>query len=146
MTWTGVRRGNEDISSITATAQVNPFQFTKEIARLAEEGSIKIIIGSIQKFGYTADEVDVRRVQSVTYVDKAISECRSIPAATVVLAAGPWMPALFPSAPVSALKAYSVTIRPTRPILAYRLFIEISVPELESEEGDARNKRYLAMA
>jgi len=149
----------EDISTTSATAQVNPYQFTTAMARLAEEHGAKIILGSVDEIGYTnhddqpspersgADGADGtatipeaalrgKRVQSVTYTDKATSESRSLPANIVVLATGPWTPVLFPSAPISALRAHSVTIRPMRPVSAYCLFSEISVP-LSPTDDDA---------
>ncbi len=123
------------------------------MARLAEESGVKIILGSVDELGYTDDDDHSsaerlgatgragdsetshrRRVQSVTYIDKATSESRLIPATTVVLAAGPWTPVLFPSAPVTALRAHSITIRPTRSVSAYCLFTEISVPQLQAED------------
>jgi glycine/D-amino acid oxidase-like deaminating enzyme len=147
--------GYEDISTADATAQVNPYQFTTSMARLAEEGGVKVIIGSVDKIGYTDPDIQSsapgttggKRVQSVTYTAKATSESRSIPATVVVLAAGPWTPVLFPSTPISALRAHSVTIRPTRPVSAYCLFTEISVPQLHTEEGvdDLGEKGYPAM-
>lgn len=126
------------------------------MARLAEESGVKVILGSVDEIGYTdyeaqpsaeqsgatgtarvSDAPRGKRVQSVTYMDKATSESRSMPATIVVLAAGPWTPVLFPSAPVSAIRAHSVTIRPTRPVSAYCLFTEISVPQPPSEAEDA---------
>jgi len=153
----------EDISTTSATAQVNPYQFTITMAKLAEEGGVKVIMGSVDKIGYTdfniqscaeqfeatgtarvSDAARGKRVQSVAYIDKATSESRLIPATIVVLAAGPWTPVLFPSAPVSALRAHSVTIRPTRPVSAYCLFTEISVPLLPTEEDGALEDEQLA--
>jgi glycine/D-amino acid oxidase-like deaminating enzyme len=136
--------GYEDISTTSATAQVNPYQFTTMMAKLAEEGGVKVIMGSVDKIGYTDPDVQSsasgtasgRRVQSVIYIEKATSESRSIPATVVVLAAGPWTPALFPSTPLSALRAHSITIRPTRSVSAYCLFTDISVPQLQMEEDD----------
>ena len=146
----------EDISTTSATAQVNPYQFTTTMAKLAEEGGVKVIMGSVDKIGYTdfdaqssaqqsgptgTDRVSEaprrKTVQSVTYIDKATSESRSIPATIVVLAAGPWTPVLFPSAPVSALRAHSVTVRLRRSVSAYCLFTEISVPHQQTEDDDA---------
>jgi len=144
----------EDISTTGATAQLNPSQFTNTMARLAEEGGVKVIIGSVHKIGYTdyddqssTERFEVphgKRVQSVTYIEKATSESRSIPATTVVLAAGPWTPVLFPSAPVSALRAHSVTIRPIRSVSAYCLFTDISVPQLQTEDDGTIEKGYSA--
>ncbi|KAF8849039.1 hypothetical protein BDZ45DRAFT_753201 [Acephala macrosclerotiorum] len=109
-------------NSSNATAQVNPFQFTTAVARLAEEHGAKIIIGSVDTIDYENDDVQpsaqpsgeagrvavsesaprVKSVRSVTYTDKATFQSRTIPATVVVLAAGPWTPVLFLFAPVSA--------------------------------------------
>lgn len=73
---------------------------------------------------------DGKSVQSVTYTDKSPSgsgEQHTLPATDIVLAAGPWTKSLFPSAPISALRAHSVTIRPSRPVSAYCLFTEIKL-------------------
>jgi glycine/D-amino acid oxidase-like deaminating enzyme len=129
----------EDISTTSATAQVHPFQFTTAIAKLAEESGAKIIIGSVDRINYTNDvqfspqtsgegAAEEKGVQSVTYTDKQTFESRTIPATVVVLAAGPWTPVLFPAAPISALRAHSVTIRPPKPVSAYCLFTDITIP------------------
>ncbi|KFZ08944.1 hypothetical protein V502_09048 [Pseudogymnoascus sp. VKM F-4520 (FW-2644)] len=137
----------EDISTTNATAQVNPFQFTMAMARLAEESGVNVVLGSVDAIGYAPDDQQSfreqnvanaareKRVQSVSYIDKATSKSRSIPATIVVIAAGPWTPVLFPSAPISSLRAHSVTIRPTRPVSAYCLFTEIPVAP-EDADGD----------
>jgi glycine/D-amino acid oxidase-like deaminating enzyme len=129
----------EDISTTSATAQVHPFQFTTAMAKLAEESGAKIVIGSVDRINYTND-VHVspqtsgeaapveKRVQSVTYTEKETFESWTIPATVVVLAAGPWTPVLFPAAPISALRAHSVTIRPPKPVSAYCLFTDITIP------------------
>lgn len=129
------------------------------MARLAEEGGANVVLGSVDSIGYTPDDrqssgeqyvadekaggfipgnaAREKRVQSVSYIDKATSESRSIPATIVVIAAGPWTPVLFPSAPISSLRAHSVTIRPTKPVSAYCLFTEISVApgDVDGEEA-----------
>lgn len=151
----------EDISTTNATAQVNPFQFTMVMARLAEEGGVNVVLGSVDAIGYAPDDQQSpreqnvanaareKRVQSVSYIDKATSEFRSIPATIVVIAAGPWTPVLFPSAPISSLRAHSVTIRPTRPVSAYCLFTEIPVAPEDvggdgAEQGDPAVPREIA--
>lgn len=145
----------ENISSTSATAQVHPHQFTTAMARLAEEGGVNFILGSVDAIGYapandqssgeqhaaketTRSLLELnaprgKRIQSVSYTGKATSESRSVPATVVILAAGPWTPTLFPAAPISSLRAHSVTIRPTRPVSAYCLFTHIPIP---SEDAD----------
>lgn len=150
----------EAISTTDDTAQVNPLQFTASMAMLAEEAGARIILGSVDAIGYGAandnplegksfEEEKIgmlpdlhvshgNGVQSITYTDKATSESRSIPADIVVLAAGPWTPVLFPAAPISSLRAHSITIRPTRLVSAYCLFTHIPVP-LDDADDDYTN-------
>lgn len=102
------------------TAQVHPYQFTTVMARLAEERGVKIILGSVLTIG----QVD-RTVSSVTYEDKASLEKLTISATDVIIAAGPWTKTVYPSAPIGALRAHSVTIRPSKPLSAHAIFTEI---------------------
>ncbi|KAF4625821.1 hypothetical protein G7Y89_g12341 [Cudoniella acicularis] len=133
----------EDISTSSATAQVQPFHFTTAMARLAEEGSAKVILGSVDKINYgfpdKSEEGEPyvfgqKRVESVTYTDKGTFESQTIPADIIVLAAGPWTPVLYPPAPIAALRAHSITIRPPKPVSAYCLFTEITVPLTATDE------------
>lgn len=157
----------EDISTANDTAQVNPLQFTATIAKLAEEGGARVILGSVDTIGYgtandkapenktfeedkteESQEIHVSHatgVQSVTYTDKTTSESRSIPASIVVLAAGPWTPSLFPAAPISSLRAHSITIRPTRPVSAYCLFTHIPVPLEDGEDSGTDSHNMTAL-
>lgn len=107
----------------TNTAQVHPYMFTTAMARLAEEKGVKIVLGLVSSI----DKSD-NAVKSVTYVDKATSETHTIPATDVVISAGPWTKSVYPLAPIAALRAHSVTIRPSKPISAHALFTEISLP------------------
>ncbi|KAL9102253.1 MAG: hypothetical protein Q9163_002589 [Psora crenata] len=105
------------------TAQVHPYQFTTSMAQLAEEKGAKIIMGSVSSI----DKND-GKVNSVTYSEKETATSHTIPATDVVIAAGPWTQRVFPPAPISAVRAHSVTIRPSHPISAYALFTEIRLP------------------
>jgi glycine/D-amino acid oxidase-like deaminating enzyme len=131
------------------------------MAMLAEEAGARIILGSVDAIGYgAADDNPLEGksfeeekigmlpdlhvshgngVQSVTYTDKATSESRSIPADIVVLAAGPWTPVLFPAAPISSLRAHSITIRLPRPVSPYCLFTHIPVPPKDVADDDGTN-------
>src|SRR6266536_955951 len=136
------------------TAQVLPYQFTKSIAKLADQRGPKVIIASAQKINYTSaigpegsngsphdDTADLKQtaelqegiiynpstkagstlpsVESVTYLDKATGETRTIPATTVVLAAGPWTPSLCPEAPISSMRAHSITVKTIKELSPY---------------------------
>lgn len=69
-----------------------------------------------------------RKVKSITYVDRETKQVHTIPSTTTILAAGPWTSKLYPSAPISGLRAHSVTITPASPVSAYALFTEITIP------------------
>lgn len=105
------------------TAQVHPYQFTTSMAQLAEEEGVKIILGSVDNIDSSGGAV-----KSVTYKDKKTSETHTIPATDVIISAGPWTQRVYPPAPISALRAHSVTIRSKSPISAYALFTEITLP------------------
>lgn len=105
------------------TAQVHPYHFTTAMAQLAEDAGADIILGSVTSIDKTGGAV-----KSVSYKDKVTSEPHTIPATDVVISAGPWTRNIYPPAPISALRAHSVTIRPSKPISAYALFTEISLP------------------
>ncbi|KAI9673083.1 MAG: hypothetical protein M1829_004397 [Trizodia sp. TS-e1964] len=122
----------EEMGTPETTAQVHPFEFTTAMAELAQEAGVRIVLGSV-----TAVSQRHGAVCSVTYRDKLSSEEVTLPASTTVLAAGPWSPTLLPAAPISALRAHSVTIEPARPVSAYALFTEIrTLPS----EGHGRGK------
>ena len=106
------------------TAQVHPFQFTTSMAQLASEKGAKILLGAaVESINQSGNAIE-----SVTYTDASTSEKHTLPATDVVLAAGPWTQRIYPRAPISAMRAHSVTIRPSSPIAAFALFTEISLP------------------
>ena len=109
------------------TAQVHPYQFTTSMADLAAEKGCKIVLGLVNKISYNTSS-STSGVESVTYTDKSTSEPHTISATDVIISAGPWTKSVFPAAPISTLRAHSVTIRPTRPVSAYALFTEIALP------------------
>lgn len=106
----------------STTAQVHPYQFTTSMATLAEEKGVKIVIGTVLKI-----EKSDNAVKSVIYKEKVTSQSFSIPVTDVIISAGPWTKSVYPSAPIAALRAHSVTIRPSKPISAYAIFTEISL-------------------
>ncbi|KAL4793456.1 FAD dependent oxidoreductase [Aspergillus venezuelensis] len=116
-------RGYESMSDPGETAQVHPYLFTTSIAKLAEEKGAKIILGSVSKINYSVDTV-----KSVSYEDKETGQTQTLSATDVVVAAGPWTSSILPEAPISAMRAHSVVIRPTRPTSAHTLFTNIEVP------------------
>lgn len=118
----------DEMGTPSTTAQVHPFQFTTAMADLAREAGADIRTHApVDKINYSSTG---SAVESVTYTDKSPSgsnEQHTLPATDIVLAAGPWTQRLFPSAPIDALRAHSVTIRPSRPVSAYCLFTEIKL-------------------
>lgn len=122
----------EEMGNPDTTAQVHPYQFTTSIAKLAEEKNAQIVLGSVTDIG----KVD-NKVTSATYIDKESFEKKTIPATDIIIAAGPWIKSVYPSAPVSAIRAHSVTIRPSRPVSAYALFTEIALPPGFKSNGKA---------
>ena len=105
------------------TAQVHPYYFTTSIAKLAEEKGIKIVLGSVTGIDHSSGGV-----KSVYYSDKESGQSYTIPATDVVVSAGPWTRSVLPQAPISATRAHSTVIRPTRPVSAYTLFTTIQLP------------------
>lgn len=117
-------RAYESMSGPGETAQVHPYQFTTSIAKLAEEQGAKIILGGATGIGYSGDAVE-----SVTYTDKTTGASSTLPATDVIVSAGPWTRSVLPKAPISATRAHSVVIRPTRPVSGYTLFTELEIPD-----------------
>ncbi|KAF2854971.1 FAD dependent oxidoreductase [Plenodomus tracheiphilus IPT5] len=118
----------DEMGTPLTTAQVHPYQFTTSMAELAQEKGVKIIYGSA-----THIEQVNGAVRSVSYTPKdnsnVDSDIQTLPADTILLTAGPWTRTLYPTAPISALRAHSVTIRPSRPVSAYALFTSIDIPQ-----------------
>ncbi|KAF2462293.1 putative FAD dependent oxidoreductase [Lineolata rhizophorae] len=116
----------ESMSGPGETAQVHPYLFTTSMAKLAEEKGVKIELGAMVKSINTTSTSE-KAVESVMYSTPDSDAPKTILASIVVLAAGPWTSRVWPSAPITALRAHSVTIKPTRPVSAYALFTEISL-------------------
>lgn len=117
----------DEMGDPSTTAQVHPYQFTTAMAELAKEKGADIRIGaSVRSINFTTDG---QGVNSVTYTDKTNGDKEeTIPATDIVLAAGPWTRSLYPDAPIAALRAHSVTIKPSRPVSPYALFTHIKLP------------------
>ena len=130
-------KGYDEMGDPDTTAQVHPYQFTMSMAQLAEEKGLKVILGSVTDI-VRSDGI----VESVTYKDRNTTETHQLPATDVIISAGPWTKSIYPPAPISALRAHSVTIRPSRPVSAYALFTEISLPADFGRTGKStRSKR-----
>ncbi|OCK74696.1 FAD dependent oxidoreductase [Lepidopterella palustris CBS 459.81] len=116
----------------TTTAQVHPYQFTTSMAELAQEKGVKIVLGSVTSINRSSSS---STVESVTYTFKDDNSSHTLQADTVILAAGPWTQTIYPPAPISALRAHSVTIRPSRTVSAYALFTSITLPKATRRGG-----------
>ncbi|KAK1813330.1 hypothetical protein LTR12_012254 [Friedmanniomyces endolithicus] len=141
-------RAYDEMGDPSTTAQVHPFQFTTAMAELAVEKGVRIKVGAaVKKINYCSSG---DAVESVTYEDKTNGgKTETIPATDVVVAAGPWTANVYPTAPISALRAHSVTIRPSRPVSAYALFTQIKLPAgfgktNESNRGKGNKKSFKA--
>ena len=93
------------------------------MAQLAEEKGAKIVLGSVSHI-----KDDGKSVRSVQYVDQATSSPTIIQATDILIAAGPWTKSLLPKIPVTAMRAHSVTIKPSKTISPYAVFTEINLP------------------
>lgn len=117
-------RGYQSMGDENDTAQVHPYQFTTSMATLASEKGVNIVLGK-------ASEVLVRNgvAHGVRYTDRETGQESTIDDVTdVIVTAGPWTQRVWPGAPISALRAHSVCIRPSRPVSAYCLFTDLEIP------------------
>lgn len=117
-------RAYQEMGDPQTTAQVHPFQFTTSMVELAREKGVDIKLGA----AVTDISIEGNRVKGVRYRDKETGEEKTLQATDVILSAGPWTSKVYPKAPISALRAHSVTIRPSRPVSAFAVFTEISLP------------------
>jgi len=117
----------DEMGDPSTTAQVHPYQFTTSMAELAQEKGVDVRVGaSVERINYTKDN---EGVESVTYSDKNNGgKEETIPATDIIISAGPWTQQVYAPAPISALRAHSVTIRPSREVSAYALFTQIKLP------------------
>lgn len=120
----------DEMGTPATTAQVHPYQFTTSMASLAEEKGVQIIYGSATNINQEAGAV-----KSITYTPKDGSGEKTLDADTVILTAGPWTRTIWPAAPISAMRAHSVTIKPSRPVSAYCLFTSIDLPRGNSRKS-----------
>jgi glycine/D-amino acid oxidase-like deaminating enzyme len=117
-------QGYDSMGSPKDTAQVHPYQFTTSMATLAAEKGAQVILGAVDRIETTGSST-----HTVHYTDKATNESKSLSATDVIITAGPWTKTVWPGTPISALRAHSVTIRPSRPVSPYCLFTSLSLPK-----------------
>lgn len=124
----------EEMGDPNTTAQVHPYQFTTSMAELAQGKGVTVIYGSA-----TSIDQENGAVKGITYMPKGSpsSDPQTLTADTVILTAGPWTKTIYSAAPISALRAHSVTIRPSRPVSAFTLFTSIDPLRGTSQRGAA---------
>ncbi|GIZ36752.1 hypothetical protein CKM354_000021900 [Cercospora kikuchii] len=116
-------RAYDEMGDPSTTAQVHPRQFTESMIELAKEKVVEVKTQSpVKSINYT----DTSKVESVTYTDKTSGQDHTISATDIVIAAGPWTRSVYPSAPIGALRAHSVTIQAN--VSPYALFTQIKLP------------------
>lgn len=107
----------------TETAQVHPFHFTTAIAKLAQEGGLKICTNA----KVTGIKSSKTGVETVEYLDRESDETKTIDAVTdVIVAAGPWTSRLLPRAKIEGLRAHSVVYEAE--VSPYAVFTDIQLP------------------
>jgi glycine/D-amino acid oxidase-like deaminating enzyme len=131
------------------TAQVHPYLFTTSMAELAEKRGVKIILGSVTSINFKDKDAN-NGVESITYSAKTSTtntqpEPQHLPATDIVLTAGPWTKSILPRAPIAALRAHSITIRPSRPnISPYAIFTDIALPANFRPGNKARKAQHVS--
>ncbi|KAI7356399.1 hypothetical protein KC354_g10446 [Hortaea werneckii] len=119
----GVLKSYTEIGDLSNSAQVNPFLYTTNIARLAAEKGGRIIIGKATDIKYSTD--NDKSVTSVDYTTQT-GFAERLNATDVIVAAGPWTPRLLPQVELQAPRGHSVIIKPTSAISSHVLFPTIS--------------------
>ncbi|KAF2671903.1 FAD dependent oxidoreductase [Microthyrium microscopicum] len=110
----------DPMSSPGHTAQVHPRLFTKAIASEAQRNGVTITIGRATALNTNSTGA----IESISYDDAGSS--KTLPASTVIVAAGPWSSTLLPALPSSTVRAHSIIIRTKAPVSAHALFTSIS--------------------
>lgn len=121
----GATESYEPMARSGETAQVHPYLFTISMLGLAQERGAKLVIGKATEIVYSSSKP--KTVTGVKYLDE-FSNVQILPATRIIVSAGPWTPTILPGVPISGTRAHSITIRPTRPVSAYALFTEITLP------------------
>lgn len=154
----------QEFAVASSTAQVHPYHFTTSILKLAEQAGARLIFGTVEhinccdKDGVPSDSTPLaasddwsqKKVVSITYSEKGNSKKKNtIPASTVVLAAGPWSTMLLPKLRMSVLRAHSISIKLQRPVSAYCLFTEITIrkssrPATRSTSSEASSSKTIS--
>lgn len=126
------------------SAQVHPYLFTTSMLELAIQNGVEFIPGRV-----TSLEMIAERVTGVQYIPVSVDgdasmefEVKTLEADCIILAAGPWSPALLPSLPIAAVRGHSIIISPPSPPVSaavtlspHGLFTSIALPSPTSDSS-----------
>lgn len=104
------------LGTTLTTAQVHPRKFCHALL----EESLKS--GVTFKLGHVTSIND----SQVTYTDPS-GTSQTLASDCVIVTAGPWTSTLLPDAPISAIRAHSITIKTTHPVTPHALFTEMTL-------------------
>ena len=120
----------KEVGTPNNTAQINPYLYTTNMARLAQEQGAQIIIGRATTINYAKGN---KSIVSVTY--SANGSTTELEATDIVIAAGPWTPNIFPRAKLLTPRGHSVVVKPSQNLSPYILFPKIKpAPNTTLEE------------
>ncbi|KAF2859201.1 oxidoreductase [Piedraia hortae CBS 480.64] len=108
----------EPIGTTNDTAQVLPYEFTTTLASLASTSGVEILTNS------RATQI-IPSERKVIYTSSSSEEEVTLSATEIILTTGPWTTALLPTAPISALRAHSIVIRPSGEASPHAVFTSI---------------------
>lgn len=123
MDWlrSGSIQNYDEIGTPSNSGQVNPYIFTRTLARLAEEKGVIFNIGA-SATNINIDET-TGTVKSASFTKDGATD--TIDATDILVSAGPWTPTILPIVPLLTPCGHSVIVKPTRPLSAYILFPDI---------------------
>jgi glycine/D-amino acid oxidase-like deaminating enzyme len=111
----------DEIGVPSNSGQVNPYMFTRTLAKLAEKKGVTFSLGSsVTKVNIDHGE---NAVKSVSFVKDGSTKI--IHATDVLVGAGPWTPKVLPIVSLLTPRGHSVIVKPTRPLSPYILFPDI---------------------
>lgn len=115
----------ETLGGTNTYAQVQPYLFVHFLLRKVLERGATLITGKVEKI---IGENDC--ATGVSYRPEgsdASAPLIDLTADKVVICNGPWASRLIPNMPLLALKAHSITLKPTRKVSAFALFTDFRI-------------------
>lgn len=104
------------LGSTSTTAQVHPRKFCHELLGHAEQAGVKLKLCHVRS----------TENSTITFEDPA-GTTDSIESDCIIVTAGPWTSTLLPEAPISAVRAHSITIKTAEPVTPHALFTEMTL-------------------